>query len=85
MKTITSVFLALVFLTNVGGAQSPDETVEGIRQDANYQKALVYIENDHSRFVEELIELTEIPAPPFKEEQRAQAYMEMLRQHGLIH
>ncbi len=83
MKTITSVFLALVFLTNVGGAQSPDETVEGIRQDANYQKALVYIENDHSRFVEELIELTEIPAPPFKEEQRAQAYMEMLRQHGL--
>ena len=30
-----------------------------------------------------IITLTEIPAPPFKEDRRAAAYLEMLRQHGL--
>jgi tripeptide aminopeptidase len=83
MKTITSVFIAMILAASVAIAQSPDETVERIRQDENYQRALVFIESDHNRFVEELIELTEIPAPPFKEEVRAQAYMEMLRRHGL--
>jgi di/tripeptidase len=83
MKTAINVCLAVVLLAGVGVAQSPDETVERILQDENYQRALAYIENDHNRFVKELIELTEIPAPPFKEEVRAQAFMEMLRRHGL--
>ena len=38
---------------------------------------------DHDRFVKELVALTEIPAPPFKEERRATAYLAMLQQHGL--
>ena len=38
---------------------------------------------DHDRFVKELVTLTEIPAPPFKEERRATAYLAMLQQHGL--
>ena len=83
MKTTINLCLAVVLLAGVAVAQSPDETVERIRQDENYQRALTYIENDHNRFVKELIELTEIPAPPFKEEVRAQAFMEMLRRHGL--
>ena len=33
--------------------------------------------------VKELIALNEIPAPPFKEQARAKAYLEMLRQDGL--
>src|SRR4029077_19093597 len=38
---------------------------------------------DQDRFVRELVALTEIPAPPFKEQARARVFMEMLRQHGL--
>lgn len=38
---------------------------------------------DYDRIVADVITLTEIPAPPFKEEKRARAYMEMLKAHGL--
>jgi len=37
----------------------------------------------HDRFVAEIIELTEIPAPPFKEAVRAARYEAMLRDAGL--
>ena len=50
---------------------------------AQFEIATAFIEKDHPRFVKELIELTEIPAPPFKEERRARAYLEMLRASGL--
>ncbi|MBR9761996.1 MAG: M20/M25/M40 family metallo-hydrolase [Rhodobacteraceae bacterium] len=38
---------------------------------------------DHDRMVEEIVTLTEIPAPPFMEEEKARAYAEMLREAGL--
>jgi len=41
------------------------------------------LERDYDRFVRELIMLTEIPAPPFKEQARAAAFLEMLRAAGL--
>ena len=50
---------------------------------AQFEIATAFVEKDHPRFVKELIELTEIPAPPFKEERRARAYLEMLRATGL--
>ena len=37
------------------------------------------IDRDHDRLVAEIITLTEIPAPPFKEDKRGAAYLEMLR------
>lgn len=40
-------------------------------------------ERDFERFVNELIFLTEIPAPPFKEQVRAEAYAKLLRDAGL--
>lgn len=48
-----------------------------------FKAATAFIEQDQPRFVKELIELTEIPSPPFKEQRRAKAYLEMLRQSGL--
>ena len=60
-----------------------DERVSRIQQDARYQQALEFTNEDYERFVDELIELTEIPAPPFKEEARAAAYLEKLRELGL--
>ncbi|MBU6498954.1 MAG: M20/M25/M40 family metallo-hydrolase [Rhodospirillales bacterium] len=37
----------------------------------------------HERMVADIVTLTEIPSPPFGEETRAAAYLEMLRAHGL--
>lgn len=38
---------------------------------------------DHDRYVDEIVMLTEIPAPPFAEDRRAAVYLEMFRAHGL--
>ena len=67
----------------VGHAQTPDTVVQRIRGSAEFAQASTFIEGDYDRFVKELIALTEIPAPPFKEQARATAYVEMLRQQGL--
>lgn len=48
-----------------------------------FKDAQRFIQSDYDRFVRELIMLTEIPAPPFKEARRATAYLELLRQYGL--
>ncbi|WP_228726927.1 M20/M25/M40 family metallo-hydrolase [Novosphingobium aureum] len=39
--------------------------------------------DDYDRMVADIVTLTQIPAPPFKEEARARAYLEMLRAEGL--
>jgi acetylornithine deacetylase/succinyl-diaminopimelate desuccinylase-like protein len=41
------------------------------------------LDEEYDRFVKELVQLTEIPAPPFGEEARASTYMAMLRDAGL--
>ena len=64
-------------------AQSPDARIRAIVDGEAFKQASAFIASDHERFVRELISLTEIPAPPFKEQARAKAFMEMLRQQGL--
>jgi tripeptide aminopeptidase len=77
-----SLVLALA-LVAAPGAQAPDAAVQRILDSPQFKQATAFIRSDYDRFVKELITLTEIPAPPFKEERRAKAYLEMLRQHGL--
>ena len=60
-----------------------DGTVRRVLDSPEFKTATAFIEKDQPRFVTELIELTEIPSPPFKEQRRAKAYLEMLRQSGL--
>jgi acetylornithine deacetylase/succinyl-diaminopimelate desuccinylase-like protein len=64
-------------------AQTPAVDVPRLVASARFQEAKAFIRSDYERFVNELITLTEIPAPPFKEERRARAYLAMLQQHGL--
>ena len=64
-------------------AQAPDARVREIIAAASFKQAAAFIESDQERFIRELITLTEIPAPPFKEAARAKAFMAMLQQHGL--
>jgi di/tripeptidase len=62
---------------------TPAETIAAIRADARFARATETLAAGHDRTVQDLITLTEIPAPPFAEERRASAYLEMLRAHGL--
>jgi len=65
------------------GAASPDAAVARVLNDAKVKQAIAAIDRDHDRLVSEIITLTEIPSPPFGEEKRGSAYLEMLRQTGL--
>lgn len=51
--------------------------------DPKYKAAIAAFDRDFDRFVDELIKLTEIPAPPFGEQVRAQAYAKLLKEAGL--
>jgi len=45
--------------------------------------ATAFIRSDQDRFVKELITLTEIPSPPFKEQARGAVFAQLLGQSGL--
>lgn len=62
---------------------TPAETVAAIRADARFQAACEVMRRDHARMVEDVVRLTEIASPPFKEQARSAAYLELLRAHGL--
>ena len=64
-------------------AQTAAPDVSRTTESPGFRAAKAFIRTDYDRFVKELIALTEIPAPPFKEERRAAAYLGMLQQHGL--
>ncbi len=71
------------FTGSVALAQPPDAVIESIVSSNQFREAVDFLGADHGRFVEDLIDLTEIPAPPFMEDERAEAYLSMLRAHGL--
>jgi len=78
--------LALVVCCSISlsaATQSPDAAVKAVVDSAKFKAALAALDRDHDRLVAEIIQLTEIPAPPFKEDARAAVYLEMLRRHGL--
>ena len=57
--------------------------IAAIRNNRNVQAAMEHIVTIEPQSRRDLIELTEIPAPPFGEENRARRFAEMLRQAGL--
>lgn len=81
IRYVTSVTALTLLFTAAATAQ--DKPVSALIDSPAFKTATAFIEKDEPRFVKELIELTEIPAPPFKEERRAKAYLQMMRQTGL--
>jgi len=80
---VLAALLGVLVAVTCPFAQTAAPDVARIIQTARFREATAFIRTDHDRFVKELIELTEIPAPPFKEERRARAYLAMLQQNGL--
>lgn len=52
-------------------------------EDASVKKGLDFIKSDHDHTIQEQIEITEIPAPPFKEQKRAEDIMRRLQDLNL--
>jgi tripeptide aminopeptidase len=89
-STLRKLGHALVVGTLIAGpalaqevAPAHMETVKRIVDSQSFKAAVDALQKDHDRWIGEVIKLTEIPAPPFKEQERAKAYMEMLKAHGL--
>ena len=81
-------FVAAVLLASTAPlagahAQTPTQQVAKVMNSAGYKTAVSVLDRDHDKIVADIIALTEIPAPPFKEKARAEAYMAMLQGAGL--
>jgi tripeptide aminopeptidase len=77
---------ALLASAGLAHAQAPtnsDARVKAMTGGAPFKAAVAQLDRDADRIVADTIKLTEIPAPPFKEKVRGEAYMAMLKTHGL--
>ena len=57
---------------------------EAISSDSRVIAGLARIEEREDEMVQEQFRLTEIPAPPFKEEVRAAYYLTLMQDRGLV-
>lgn len=57
--------------------------IEKLLASSEVQQAMQQIVDMHDQLLEDMIELTEIPAPPFEEALRANRFADMLREAGL--
>ncbi len=75
---------ALAFCTAVPAAASgTHEEIAAIAEDPAVSAALEHVVAMEQQLIEDLIELTEIPAPPFGEDKRGTRFAEMLAEAGL--
>lgn len=92
--SLTAAGLVAAFLSGTSQAApkgddpyqlSPEvqQAYAALNQHAGVQQGLAFIQNDHEPTVQDQITITEIPAPPFNEDERAQYYMGRLSELGL--
>ncbi len=80
---LTAVSLIALLSLSLTTQETPAARVQRTVADARFAAAMAAIDRDHDRLVSEIVTLTEIPAPPFKEDARGAAFLEMLRASGL--
>jgi tripeptide aminopeptidase len=71
------------FTASAVSAADPQQQVSNLLDNPVIQEAMGDIVASDAQLLNETIELTEIPAPPFAEEKRAQRFAEKLREAGL--
>ncbi len=60
-----------------------NDEMEQLADHPKIQEAFQLIEDREDQTIEDLITITEIPAPPFMEDERAEAYKEMITEAGI--
>ncbi len=84
LAPIAALAAALIAAPAVAAPKAdPDKAVAKLVASPAFKAAAAKLDADYDRTIADVITLTEIPAPPFKEAARAKAYLEMLKAHGL--
>jgi acetylornithine deacetylase/succinyl-diaminopimelate desuccinylase-like protein len=85
-----SIAVLAALLVGPAAAQPPaaptvdaTKAVDSVLANDRFKKAIAHVSGEYDRIVEEIVKLTEIPAPPFKEAERAQAFLRMLQGSGI--
>jgi len=79
----TAFILALTALPFAAHADTADTRAQKFFASPQMVAAKAQLTADYPHIIDQLVMLTEIPAPPFKESTRARAYMDLLKAHGL--
>lgn len=77
------LMFAAAVVVAVPASAAPDDAVGRIIASPSYRAAAAALDTRHDQWVADIVKITEIPAPPFKEQARARAVAEMLRARGL--
>jgi len=79
-----ALLVSVFTLSSAIAADTPEETrARELISSPQFQAVVAAYERDFDRFVAELIKLTEIPAPPFGEKERGEAFARLLRESGI--
>ena len=83
-RSVIATFVWGLVATGIAAQTTPyDAVVAKVRSSDAFKQSVAVLDRDFDRMVADIITLTEIPAPPFKEAARAKAYLDMLRAAGL--
>jgi acetylornithine deacetylase/succinyl-diaminopimelate desuccinylase-like protein len=80
MKSLWFAVAGLAAAPAAGAA--PDDTIRQIIASPTYRAAAVSLDARHGQWIADIVKITEVPAPPFKEQARAKAFADMLRARG---
>ncbi len=80
---LVALFLAGAVPPSVAAQEGYEEEMRSLLDDDAIQRAFEYIEASDSRTLQDQIELTEIPAPPFGEEERAREFLSRMQALGV--
>ena len=83
MALLRLIPVLLVCVLSASAGYPADAVVSRTRASAAFAEAVSALDRGYPQFVKDTIALTEIPAPPFQEDARGAAFMEMLSQAGL--
>jgi acetylornithine deacetylase/succinyl-diaminopimelate desuccinylase-like protein len=83
MLALRLIPVLLVCALSASAGYPADAVVSRMRTAPSFAEAVSELDRGYARFVEDIITLTEIPAPPFQEDARGAAFMRMLAEAGL--
>lgn len=83
MRTVLALILFLALQPPQPAVASPEAEARKILDDPRFAEARKSLAAGHARTVADIIRLTEIPAPPFGETRRAEAFRADFEAHGL--
>jgi tripeptide aminopeptidase len=82
MRSTAAALITLLSLS-LAAQDSPAARVKRVLADSQFAAAMAVIDRDHDQLVADIVTITEIAAPSFKEDKRGAAFLEMLRRTGL--